>query len=1380
LKRLYAIIFLSLAVLSPSFPQQVEASKIFDIHFKQDFEHNTLGTYNYEEWEEDWNYPEFGTRVDETQIIQSTDQEQNSKVMHWTFPEGSVYGDGGGHWKAPLDGVYEELYFSYRLRFKPGFQCAKGGKLPGVVGRPDWGGGGKPAYDEGFRGKLMWDTWQIIAYMYYHNMTHEDWGDAFTFGKGLGVDDTRWLTFTTRVVMNTFSGNTPNADGIFEVFYDSILYFQKTDIIYREVEGIGVDMLEIVSFFGGDPTPEYAATRDEWIDFDDFYAFTYKPDVDVPRGNLPSMSDRKLYLPYYEFSDAAWRKSITANAVSSKTVYLEWKKYFYPVSYTIQRKEESDTVFQDVAVVDFANTSFKNSNLLPNTTYYYRIQTANSISDTVAVTTQSPAPPLAPTSLVSLLTAKKEARIGWKDNSVNELAFIIERSDVTSDNYRQIAEVNSNVKEFTNTSLTPVTSYYYRVKAYNEDGESDYSNVLSITTLQLQLPAAPTSLSAGGITKNSCTLSWKDNADNESGFQIFVLEESTDNFKLSQTAAANKIQLSMANLQPNTSYTFKVRAYNEDGVSAFTNEIKLTTLPLQPPVAPITLIYDTITPSSAYLRWTDKSDNESGFQIYRSLAETTGFQLIHTNSSNQNTYISNNLNQATSYFYRVRAYNDDGVSAYTNTLKIITPNPPRSPTNLILKSETKTSVSFEWTDNSDNEAGFYIERSVSTPGQFVRIDTLKADTKEFTDQNLKNSTSYYYRLAAFNIEGSSAYSDTLVAHTYPMILPAAPSALEIDSITPFSVTIVWNDNSSNETGFQIQRADQSSAFANIANITSGIALYYDTDLQQNSVYYYRVRAYNSDGYSVFTDTLTIQTPENIIPPIPDNFVTDLIRYNKVVLSWTVNTTHISGFQIERATGAAGNYEIIAKTKVVSTYTDTTVAQGTDYTYRIRSFNDYNYSLYSLIADASVPFLVLPEPPELLSPAEIESNIIAIKWADKSTDESGFIVKRALYPQTDFKALYTTGPDDTLFIDKTVLPNTTYCYMVNSVNEKGQSDNSNQLRVSSLSLAEAARFREGLIAYYNFSLNGDTIIHDLSGYSSPVDLLITDTTSVSWTRNSRFEIISNTMVHSQHAAAKIVNACKKTNEITLECWVKPTMNDNNGDATIVSLSHDPENIGISLMQSDYSFSENKNYRYLLGLSTKSTESSGRPYLATDENDIITMHHIAYTRNNLGEEKLYLNGEMVTYSMKPLGLENWKDDYYLYLGNESTMEKPWKGMYYLMAIYNVALTADQISQNYLAGPTDNINAPENAFEIKLFPNPSTGRVNFDIKPTEFNDYGEKVVLQLIDINGLVHFEEVIHDSNQHYLKEFDLSNLKKGVYYLRLISTTGSTTQKIIIY
>jgi hypothetical protein len=272
---------------------------LFNIYFKQDFEHNTLGAYDHDEWRKDWNNPAFETRLNETNIIQSNDPEQPGKVMEWTFPKGSVYGDGGGHWKAPLGNVYEEVYFSYRVRFKPGFMCVKGGKLPGVVGEPDWGGGGKPSFTQGFRGKLMWDTWQIIGYMYYHNMSHEDWGDAFTFGSGLRVDESRWLTFTTRIVMNTFDGTKANADGLFEVFYDSVLIWQKTDMIYREdINGnIGVSMLEIVSFFGGDPIPEYAAARDEWLRLDDFVVFSYKDGVDVPRGNTPSPKGRKLVLP---------------------------------------------------------------------------------------------------------------------------------------------------------------------------------------------------------------------------------------------------------------------------------------------------------------------------------------------------------------------------------------------------------------------------------------------------------------------------------------------------------------------------------------------------------------------------------------------------------------------------------------------------------------------------------------------------------------------------------------------------------------------------------------------------------------------------------------------------------------------------------------------------------------------------------------------------------------------------------------------------------------------------------------------------------------------------------------------------------------------------
>lgn len=1195
------------AITVSSLSQEIEPSKIFDIYFHQDFTDDTPGDYIYSEMLNDFprlRYNDTDPRhfhddqyywddYDQIKII----EENGNKCLRHITASGE-YGTGVDHgmqWLMPLETSFYEVYFTFKLRIPENWDHAISGKFLGLAGSPIPSSNYKPEYDDGYSARLSWTSgdWgeDLMMYVYHHDQPG-DYGQVFGLGTNgyYGIpDDGEWHIYTIRVVMNTVDSEGGNNDGILEVWIDGEIQLQKTNLRFRNHASIGTDILQITNFYGG-TGEDFAPKSDQYCDFDDFFAFTYKPGVDVPHLNVPSPSDRKIYLPYDEFNDALWRKSITANAVSSKTIKLDWNKYFYPVSYTIQRKTESETDFQDIITLDYSTNSYQNTGLLPNTTYSYRIKAENSISDPVTVTTQSPVPVEAPTSLVSLATGKTDAKIGWNDNSINELGFIIERSDITSDNFIRIAAVDPNVTEFTDATLALNTSYFYRVKAYNEDTQTVYSNILSIKTLQLQIPSQPSELIAVSITKDSCLLGWKDN-----------------------------------------------------------------------------------------------SDNESGFQIYRSLSESSGFEEVHTNGNNQNTYLNGNLNQGTTYFYKVRAYNDDGVSEFTNTLQVTTSDPPESPANLILKNISINSVSFEWTDNSDNEDGFYLERSLSTPDLFISIDTLEANSSEFTDNYLNSNTSYYFRLIA----------------------------------------------------------------------------------------------YNGDGLSGYSDTLSVQTPEDTVILAPAGFKTDLVKYDKVTLSWSFDEDDIQGFEIERSTDTS-EYILIARTGIVTSFSDTTVEEGVNYIYRIRSFNASHFSFYSFSVSASVPYLILPEPPELLSPVSIESNAIAIKWTDKSTDESGFIVKRALYPKADYKELFTTDSDDTIFIDRTVTPNTTYYYMVNAVNEYGLSKNSNQLRVSSLSLAEAARYKNGLIAYYNFSLNSDTIIHDLSGFGNPLDLYITDTMSVNWTKNSRFEIKSNTLVHSLVPATKVVNACKKTNEITLECWIKPTLTDYNSDATIISLSQDPENLGISLMQSDYSFTENKNYKYLLGLSTKSTETTGRPYLTTDENDIITMHHIAYTRNDLGEEKLYLNGEIVANSLKPLGFDNWKSHFHLYLGNESTMQKPWMGMFYLMAIYDVALTQDQITQNFIAGPTDNISNPDNEFEVRIFPNPSSGRVSFDIKPIEFSDYGEKVILQLTDLNGAVQLQEVIHDSSKHLIKEFDLSYLNKGVYYFRLISTTGSTIQKVILF
>jgi len=74
-----------------------------------------------------------------------------------------------------------------------------------------------------------------------------------------------------------------------------------------------------------------------------------------------------------------------------------------------------------------------------------------------------------------------EANLSWNDNSSNESGFRIERSS-DGQSFSQIATVDVNTTTYSDTGLHSNTTYWYRVNAYNEYGESGYTNVVSLTT----------------------------------------------------------------------------------------------------------------------------------------------------------------------------------------------------------------------------------------------------------------------------------------------------------------------------------------------------------------------------------------------------------------------------------------------------------------------------------------------------------------------------------------------------------------------------------------------------------------------------------------------------------------------------------------------------------------------------------------------------------------------------------------------------------------------------------------------------------------------------------------------------------------------------------
>jgi zinc-dependent metalloproteinase lipoprotein len=173
---------------------------------------------------------------------------------------------------------------------------------------------------------------------------------------------------------------------------------------------------------------------------------------------------------------------------------------------------------------------------------------------------------------------------------------------------------------------------------------------------------------------------------------------------------------------------------------------------------PTTLTATSTVFNSVGLTWTDNSSNEDGFKIERSTTTGSGFTQIGTVGANIVTYTDNTTDGASKYYYRVRSYLTSNNSNYSNEATVTTPQEPiTAPTALAATATTDAKIKLDWTDNSNNEQGFKIERSTSETSGFAVVGTSVAAT--FTDNAIDLGTTYYYRVRAYKNLSFSAYSN---------------------------------------------------------------------------------------------------------------------------------------------------------------------------------------------------------------------------------------------------------------------------------------------------------------------------------------------------------------------------------------------------------------------------------------------------------------------------------------------------------------------------------------------------------------------------------------------------------------------------------------------
>ena len=318
----------------------------------------------------------------------------------------------------------------------------------------------------------------------------------------------------------------------------------------------------------------------------------------------------------------------------------------------------------------------------PNSAYSYRVvaqnvvgygsefptMSAQSASNTVTIGT----PPLAPTNLVATLQTGPQVRLTWRDNATNENGFVIERSS-DGVNFTQIATAparnNTGNVTFTDTTVRNATAgatYTYRVAAGNVAGLSAYSNNAAIAVPLPGVPLTPTNLAGTLITGPQISLTWRDNANNETGF---VLERSTDgtNFTFlanapafSGTGTVTFTDTTIQKAATDVSYTYRVKAVNSinSSASVVSSPILVPALP----AAPINLTAVTGPNAnrtrSVILNWTDISNNETGFTIQRATNSlfTQGLTTV-TVGANVTMLTQTGLSPNTQYWYRIRANN---------------------------------------------------------------------------------------------------------------------------------------------------------------------------------------------------------------------------------------------------------------------------------------------------------------------------------------------------------------------------------------------------------------------------------------------------------------------------------------------------------------------------------------------------------------------------------------------------------------------------------------------------------------------------------------------------------------------------------------------------
>ena len=663
------------------------------------------------------------------------------------------------------------------------------------------------------------------------------------------------------------------------------------------------------------------------------------------------------------------------------------------LGYEVHRATASDGSYALVAGTESASfttgrTSYIDSNLAGGTLLFYKVRAigANGISSELSsfVSGRAASDESAPgapqnVSVIPSDTDPTQITVRWtapvtdaSGGTRTGLAGFRLLRAADSGSLVPVATLDAADRQFDDTGLRSLTSYRYALIAFDASGnESSQSTLAQASTIGVPVPSG---LGASdGIGR--VALSWSAVDDDDLiGYNVYRATRPDQTFEQLQGDGSDAFTTGRTSFVDSTVTAGELFYYKVAAVTSALQSERSAFVSGRAdadevaPASPSDLVaIADDTQALVTLSWAGTRLDQGGgtltglssYILFRGKGSSTALATLDTIDAGSTGYTDAAVQAATTYYYAVSAVDGSGNVSPRSSTTLATTQGIGAPANVAANGDVK-SITLSWSASSEEDLlGYNVYRSSRSDQDYSRQSGAEGTSfttgqTSYIDSNLAGGQIMFYRVTVVTASGESersAFDGATVQNDTRA--PAAPTFLDGEPVAsdPEQLSLNWRAPSSDSNGatltgvslYRIYRSTTSDGdYQEVASSTT--TSYDDTGLEQRTTYYYQVEALDDDGNvsprsstaAVTTSGVALPTNVRLVSSTPS----DGAVAPTVTISWTKSAGAIIRYEVQRTTVANSSvdsdYTSVVPNNVNTTRSDTGVARGFTYYYRVRA------------------------------------------------------------------------------------------------------------------------------------------------------------------------------------------------------------------------------------------------------------------------------------------------------------------------------------------------------------------------------------------------------------------------------------------------------------